>query len=95
MMGRMKDSEIGRSLSRRLDSKNEPTPGDPAPEPSSSAEARPTALKKRARDGMHYIGFHVSEDQFERLRVIAFETRKEKQALMREGLETILKKYGG
>jgi len=44
---------------------------------------------------MHYVGCHVPEDLWERLRVVAFETRKEKQVLMREGLEVILKKYGG
>ena len=43
---------------------------------------------------MHYLGFHVTEDQFERLRTVAFNTRRQKQDLLREGLEYILKSNG-
>lgn len=96
-MGRVKEADIGERLGRRLDAKAETqtvnpsitVPNPPIVEP---AMQRP---KKRARDGMHYVGCHVPEDMFERLRTVAFETRKEKQILMREGLEVILKKYGG
>jgi hypothetical protein len=102
-MGRVKESDIGRSLSRRLDAKVETLPEASASvqSPALAAPGERQALtqavskKPRARDGMHYIGCHVPEDLWERLRVVAFETRKEKQVLMREGLEVILKKYGG
>lgn len=98
-MGRVKESDIGRSLSKRLDAKVETLPEASASVQSRAlaapAEPRAVPRKPRARDGMHYIGCHVPEDLWERLRVVAFETRKEKQVLMREGLEVILKKYGG
>nr|WP_176704601.1 hypothetical protein [Pseudomonas sp. K-62] len=98
-MGRVKESDIGRSLSKRLDAKVETQPEAPASvqSPGLAAPAEPQAAprKPRVRDGMHYVGCHVPEDIWERLRVVAFETRKEKQVLMREGLEIILKKYGG
>ncbi|MBP2506244.1 hypothetical protein ABID86_006654 [Methylobacterium radiotolerans] len=99
-MGRVKESDIGRSLSKRLDAKVETLPVEASASvqsPARAAPAEPQAVprKPRARDGMHYVGCHVPEDLWERLRVVAFETRKEKQVLMREGLEVILKKYGG
>lgn len=42
---------------------------------------------------MRYLGFHVSEDQWERLRTVAFESRREKQDLLKEGLEYVLREY--
>lgn len=98
-MGRMKESDIGRSLSRRLDAKvetlSETSSSVQSPALATPAEPQAAPRKPRGRDGMHYVGCHVPEDMWERLRVVAFETRKEKQVLMREGLEIILKKYGG
>lgn len=96
-MGRVKEADIGGRLGRRLDTKVETQTTEPSmtvPTPSAVEPAMQTP-KKRARDGMHYVGCHVPDDMFERLRTVAFETRKEKQILMREGLEVILKKYGG
>ena len=98
-MGRIKDTAIGTNLARRLDAKTEtqveaPAP-TPAPAPAAPAEPQPASKKARARDGMHYVGCHIPEDMFERLRTVAFETRKEKQVLMREALDIVLKKYGG
>lgn len=95
-MGRVKEANIGERLGRRLDAKAESQTTEPSMTvPASTVAKSPTQEpKKRARDGMHYIGCHVPEEMFERLRTVAFETRKEKQILMREGLEVILKKYG-
>ena len=90
-MGRMKESDLGATLARRLDAKIE-TP--PLPVPTTLAE--PVAeTKKRARDGMRYIGCHIPEDLWERFRTVAFDKRMEKQVLMRKGLEIVLKRYGG
>ncbi len=89
-MGRLKENEIGRSLSKRLDSKAEAASENTAPA-SASIEKK---SRQRTREGMHYIGFHASDDQFERLRILAFESRREKQDIMREGLEMVLRKYG-
>lgn len=97
-MGRVKESDIGRSLHRRLDAKAEPQAeisvrgGD---HDQSIGQSPSKSKKARARDGMHYVGCHIPEEMFERLRVVAFETRREKQDLMREGLDVVLKRYGG
>lgn len=90
-MGRMKEGEIGATLARRLNSKTE-APAAPVRTISAVPVTEP---KKRARDSMRYVGCHIPEDLWERLRTVAFERRVEKQALMREGLEIILKRYGG
>lgn len=97
-MGRIKETAIGANLARRLDAKSETQAEAPPPPPQAApaAPAEPQAAPKkvRARDGMHYVGCHIPEDMFERLRTVAFETRKEKQVLMREALDIVLKKYG-
>lgn len=43
---------------------------------------------------MRFVGFYASEDQTEKLRVLAFEVRREKQDLMREALNMLFKKHG-
>jgi hypothetical protein len=43
---------------------------------------------------MRFIGFYASEEQTEKLRVLAFETRRQKQDLMREALDMLSTKYG-
>ncbi|TXN65368.1 hypothetical protein FV228_15790 [Methylobacterium sp. WL18] len=92
-MGRIKDNEIGANLARRLGAKE--ATQETAPEPAQAVPPPTERAKARARDGMHYLGFHVTEEQFERLRTVAFETRRQKQDLLRDGLEWILKQNGG
>jgi hypothetical protein len=43
---------------------------------------------------MKFVGFYTTEEQTEKLRVLAFETRQEKQVLMREALDLLFKRYG-
>jgi hypothetical protein len=43
---------------------------------------------------MKFVGFYASEDQVEKLRVLAFEVRREKQDLMREALNMLFRKHG-
>lgn len=61
------------------------------PVPPAEPEA---ASNKRARDGMWYVGCRVTEDLWKRLRGVSFETRREKQDLMRERLEFVLRRNG-
>lgn len=92
-MGRIKDNEIGANLARRLGAKGvaqETVPGPAPADPPPRGKA-----KARAREGMHYLGFYATEEQFERLRTVAFETRRQKQDLLRDGLEWVLKQNGG
>ena len=91
-MGRKRDSDIVEGLEKRLGGSPTPSEAPVAPTP---IQAAPEPSKKAsARDGMRFIGFYALEDQTEKLRVLAFETRRQKQDLMREALDILFKKYG-
>lgn len=94
-MGRKRDSDIVEGLEKRLSGSSTPPKSPAAPTPPSPIKAAPKPSKKAgARDGMRFIGFYASEDQTEKLRVLAFETRRQKQDLMREALDMLFRKYG-
>lgn len=94
-MGRKRDSDIVEGLEKRLGGPSAPAEVPAAPVAPAPIQATPEASKKAsARDGMRFIGFYASEDQTEKLRVLAFETRRKKQDLMREALDMLFTKYG-
>lgn len=92
MMGRMRDTDLMGGLAKRLD-------GPASTETASQSQAvepvmpAPTTNRKRVRDELKFVGFHTTEDQKEKLRVLSFETRKQNQELMREALDLLFKKY--
>lgn len=89
-MGRKIDTDITEGLERRAFGKQsaEVPVAQAAPEPAPAKTKRPSS-----RDGLKFVGFYTTEEQTEKLRVLAFETRKEKQVLMREALDLLFKKY--
>ena len=42
---------------------------------------------------MQFIGFKIDEDDIEKLKIISFITKKNRTALLREGVEHIVEKY--
>ena len=94
-MGRRKDDEIIGGLAERL-SRGEGLEGLKVNQPAPLASKPPPEPKRRpsVREGMSFAGFYVNEDQKEKLRVLAFETRRGKQDLLREALNMLFKKHG-
>lgn len=93
-MGRKRDTDIVGGLEKRLGSPSPPVAAPAAPEPAPAPQAAPAPSRKPgARDGLKFVGFYTTEEQTEKLRVLAFETRQEKQVLMREALDLLFKRY--
>lgn len=90
-MGRKSDITIIGGLERRLDGPEKPVAAIRQPEP---APAPVPTRKPTKRDGLKFVGFYTSEDQTEKLRRLAFETRRQNQDLMREALDLLFKKHG-
>ncbi|WP_155773712.1 ribbon-helix-helix domain-containing protein [Methylorubrum extorquens] len=94
-MGRKRDTDIVGGLEKRLEGSSTSAKVSAAPEPAPAPQAAPAPSRKAgARDGMKFVGFYTTEEQTEKLRVLAFETRQEKQVLMREALDLLFKRYG-
>lgn len=94
-MRRRRDTDIVEGLEKRLGGSSTPSKSPAAPVAPAPIQAAPEPPKKAgARDGMRFIGFYASEDQTEKLRVLAFETRRQKQELMREALDMLFTRYG-
>lgn len=91
MMGRKRDTDLMGGLAKRLEV-SEPTQSATVPEP--VAPPSPVPSRKRVRDDLRFVGFHTTEDQKEKLRVLSFETRRQNQDLMREALDLLFEKHG-
>jgi len=90
-MGRKRDTDLMGSLAKRLEG---PEPDQPTTVPEPVAPPSPSAPRKRVRDDLRFVGFHTTEEQKEKLRVLSFETRRQNQELMREALDLLFEKHG-
>lgn len=55
----------------------------------------PKAMKARGSGDLVGLNFKLTNEQWTRLGVLAAQLRRSKQDLMSEGLEHVLRKYGG
>ena len=93
-MGRKRDDEIFAGVRSKVAPIPAPVAEQTAPEQEQVTVVQARSPRRPSREGMSFYGFQISEQAKEQLRVLAYETRMEKQELMWEALNMLFVKYG-